>query len=128
MADTGPGQTPRRTPATLPKGERRSRRALCLLIGFVACVLAVDALIGERGLLETLRARRQYNQLQAGINSLKSKNARLCVEDVDLASFRISPILRDPKIAQQPGRAGVGSYMFWSDDQLLEAVYKEGLL
>jgi len=51
-------------------------RVLC----FAACVLAVNALIGERGLSETLRARRDFNAAIAELSRLQYENATLADE------------------------------------------------
>jgi cell division protein FtsB len=48
-------------------------RALC----FAACVLAANALIGERGLSETLRARRAFREAVADLSRLQYENATL---------------------------------------------------
>jgi cell division protein FtsB len=48
-------------------------RALC----FAACVLVVNALIGERGLSETLRARQEFRQAVAELSRLQYENASL---------------------------------------------------
>jgi cell division protein FtsB len=48
-------------------------RVLC----FAACVLAVNALIGERGLSETLRARQDFNAAVAELSRLQYENAML---------------------------------------------------
>jgi cell division protein FtsB len=48
-------------------------RALC----FAACVLAANALIGERGLSETLRARREFRDAVAELSRLQYQNAVL---------------------------------------------------
>ena len=48
-------------------------RTLC----FAACVLAVNALIGERGLSETLRARREFRKSVSELSRLQYENARL---------------------------------------------------
>ena len=48
-------------------------RVLC----FAACVLAVNALIGERGLSETLRARRDFDAAVAELSRLQFENATL---------------------------------------------------
>ena len=53
------------------------RRGIHLLLVFVALVLIIDALAGEKGLLESMRARRQYQQLAASLDDLKRENARL---------------------------------------------------
>ena len=44
---------------------------------FLACALCLNALIGERGLAETLRVRRQVQGMTAEIAALRDKNARL---------------------------------------------------
>jgi cell division protein FtsB len=64
---------------TLPKlpPKRRERawigRALC----FAGCVLAVNALIGERGLSETFRARREFRQAVSELSRIQYENAAL---------------------------------------------------
>jgi cell division protein FtsB len=60
----------------LPPRRREQRwigRALC----FAACVLAVNALIGERGLSETLRARREFRQAVSELSRIQYENASL---------------------------------------------------
>jgi cell division protein FtsB len=44
---------------------------------FIACVLLVNGLFGERGLTETIRARRGYTVSVRELNDLKRDNARL---------------------------------------------------
>jgi cell division protein FtsB len=58
-----------------PPGWRR--RGVHLLLAFVTLVLVIDALVGEKGLLESMRARRQYQQLARSLDDLKRENARL---------------------------------------------------
>ena len=53
------------------------RRTLQLLLAFVTLVLIINALVGERGLMETLRARRQHHELVTAIERLRSENATL---------------------------------------------------
>jgi cell division protein FtsB len=53
------------------------RRGLHLALGFVTLVLVIDALVGEKGLLESMRAGRQYQQLERSVEDLKRENARL---------------------------------------------------
>jgi cell division protein FtsB len=55
------------------------RRALNFLLLFVTIVVVVDALIGEKGLVETVRARRQSRDLTASVQRLRDENARLRV-------------------------------------------------
>jgi cell division protein FtsB len=63
------------TPKLPPRrrGHAWTGRVLC----FAACVLAVNALIGERGLSETLRARRDFNAAVAELSRLQYENATL---------------------------------------------------
>lgn len=53
------------------------RRALQLLLAFVTLVLVLNALVGERGFMETLRARRTHEELVLSIQRLRHENARL---------------------------------------------------
>ena len=47
------------------------------LLLFVASVIVVDGLVGERGLLAILRARQEYDQLATTIAKQRAENARL---------------------------------------------------
>jgi cell division protein FtsB len=58
------------------RGERRRRR-IDLALTFVAVILLVNAIVGDRGLLETWRARRQYSALVAGISTMRGENRSL---------------------------------------------------
>jgi cell division protein FtsB len=55
----------------------RNRRIVQLLLLFVAAVIVVDGLVGDRGLLAMLRKRHQLDELAAGIARQKAENARL---------------------------------------------------
>ena len=55
----------------------RRRRTLQTLLAFVTLVLIINALVGERGLMETLRARKQHQELVGSIERLRIENARL---------------------------------------------------
>ena len=48
-------------------------------IVFVTCALALNALIGDRGLAEMLRARQQLRQTAADLESLRRTNANLSI-------------------------------------------------
>ena len=48
-----------------------------MLLIFVTLVLIIDALIGDKGLTESLNARRQYHELQASLEHLRRNNAAL---------------------------------------------------
>jgi cell division protein FtsB len=69
---------PRKPRAAAPAApQARRRRTLQMLLVFVTLVLVINALVGERGLMETLRARRQHQELVASIERLRFENARL---------------------------------------------------
>jgi cell division protein FtsB len=44
---------------------------------FIASVIVVDGIVGDRGLLAMLRARHQYDELAESISRQKAENARL---------------------------------------------------
>jgi cell division protein FtsB len=61
--------------SSVPPATRR--RTLQMLLVFVTLVLVINALVGERGLTETLRARKQHQGLVTSIERLRAENARL---------------------------------------------------
>lgn len=65
----------RRPPAL--KRPTRNRRIVQLLVLFVASIIIVDGLVGDRGLLAMLRARHEYDDLAASIARQRAENARL---------------------------------------------------
>ncbi len=48
-----------------------------LFLLFIASVIVVDSLVGDRGLLAMLRARQEYDALSASIARQRAENARL---------------------------------------------------
>jgi cell division protein FtsB len=65
------------TTQTMQRAQRRGRRILAGLFFFVVSVLVVDALVGDQGLMATIRARKQYDDLAADLARLRSENAAL---------------------------------------------------
>ena len=63
--------------AEQPKRPTRNRRIVHLLLLFVASVIVVDALVGDRGLVAILRARHEYDELSAALAKQRAENARL---------------------------------------------------
>ncbi len=53
------------------------RRTVHLLLVFVTVVLVVDALVGDKGLMESMRARRQDRELTASLESIRRENVQL---------------------------------------------------
>jgi cell division protein FtsB len=72
------GIEPLRKKRVLPSpAPPRWRRALNYLLIFATVVLLVDALIGEKGFVETMRARRQSGNVVASVERLREENASL---------------------------------------------------
>lgn len=57
-------------------GGRRSRLARYLL-GFVAAILVVDAIVGEKGLLSLLKARRDFAAVEHALQDARGENIAL---------------------------------------------------
>jgi cell division protein FtsB len=68
---------PRRRPRQPAAAPSTRRKGLQLLLVFVTTVLVINALVGERGLRETLRARREYAELETSLARKRAENARL---------------------------------------------------
>ncbi len=62
---------------TAQRAQRFGRRVLTGLFFFVVCVLVVDALVGDQGLMATMRARKQYDELVSDLARLRHENASL---------------------------------------------------
>jgi cell division protein FtsB len=60
-----------------PALRRRGRRAVQYVLVFIGCVLVVDALVGEKGLLEMLKKRQEYRTLEQSIGDARTENAQL---------------------------------------------------
>jgi cell division protein FtsB len=67
----------RRKAPTKTSQPARNRRIVQWLLMFVASLLVVDGLVGDRGLLAMLRARHEYDELSATIVRQRAENARL---------------------------------------------------
>lgn len=53
------------------------RRLLHAALIFITIVLLVDALVGDKGLMETMRARRRSREVVAALESIRRENERL---------------------------------------------------
>lgn len=67
----------RKRAQTQPPAWPNGRRILNVVLVFATVVMLVDALVGEKGLIERMRAGRQYEQQAASLGVLKTENARL---------------------------------------------------
>lgn len=66
----------RRTRALKPPAAR-SHRIVHLLLLLVACVIIVETLVGDRGLLAMLQARHEYDALAASVARERAENTQL---------------------------------------------------
>jgi cell division protein FtsB len=67
---------------------------------FVGCLLFLDALVGERGLVENLKARQEFQALERSLERLRADNARLR-NDVEL-------LRKDPSTIEDVARRELG--------------------
>jgi len=67
----------RKTAPKVRKPSGRNPKMVRWLLLFVASLIVVDGLVGERGLLAMLRAQHEYDELAATINRQRVDNARL---------------------------------------------------
>ena len=63
--------------AVQASGTPRWRKALDYLLLFVTVVLVVDGLVGDKGLMDTMRARQQSAELEAKVQQLRDENRAL---------------------------------------------------
>ena len=89
----------RKRPVAAPAAPRW-RRSLNSLLLFVTVVLVVDALVGDKGFLETLRARRQARALAQSLQDKRQENARLRDYTARLRS--------DPRAVEEIARRELG--------------------
>jgi cell division protein FtsB len=82
------------------KSPVRNRRIVHWLLLFIGSVIVVDGLVGDRGLLAMMRARRQYDELSATIARQRADNARLRDEARRLTE--------DPKAIEEIARRELG--------------------
>ena len=55
----------------------RGRQVLQYALVAIGAVLLVNALVGEKGLLEMMKARQEYYALEQSLHRLRAENARL---------------------------------------------------
>ena len=57
--------------------KERGRRLVQYGLLFLGCLLFLDALVGEKGLVENLKARQQFQAIERSLARLKGDNERL---------------------------------------------------
>jgi cell division protein FtsB len=99
----------KRVQPSVPAATPRRRKALNVLLGFAAAVLLLDAFVGEKGLIEGLRARQAYDEAEGALNALRSENARL-LEDV--RRYREDPAAIESLAREELGFIRPGELLF----------------
>ena len=89
----------RRQPVAAPPSPLR-RKVFHFLLIFVTVVLVVDGLVGEKGFLETMRARRQAREQETHLAHLRQENVQLREEARRLRE--------DPKAIESVAREELG--------------------
>ena len=96
-----PKETSRRRRESPADGTSQKRRkTVQILLLFVTLVLAIDGLVGEKGLLESIRARQRHRELSTSIERLRAENAQLR-EDA-------RKLLEDPSTIESLAREELG--------------------
>ena len=99
MAKREIGLRSKRKPKTAAR-PGRNRRIVQWLVVFVASVFVIDSLVGDRGLLATMRARRDYDTAAAALARQRMENARLREE--------ARRLLEDPEAIEEIARRELG--------------------
>jgi cell division protein FtsB len=55
----------------------RGRRVARYVLAFVTAILVIDAIFGEKGLVALLKARREFDAVEASLAHARAENARL---------------------------------------------------
>lgn len=98
--EAGPEPLRRKRVQPPPTATLKRRRVLNGLLAFATVVLLVDALIGDKGFVERLRAGRQYEQEAAALAALRLENAQL--------RERIRRLREDPRAIESIAREELG--------------------
>ena len=59
---------------------RRRRRMVQYVLVFVGCVVLVDALVGDKGVLQMMKKEQEYRALERRLAAAQAKNAHLSAE------------------------------------------------
>ena len=78
-------------------------------LAFIAVVLMIDALVGEKGLMETMRARKAAQTEEARLDALRLENAKLREEKRRLNE---DPASIEAEARRQLGLVRPGEVMF----------------
>jgi cell division protein FtsB len=79
---------------------RENKRWLLHLVAFATCAVGLNALIGERGLVERWRLERQAAQVASEVSAIRRENGEL--------RRRIERLTSDPRTIEHIARAQLG--------------------
>jgi cell division protein FtsB len=78
MTDSPPPTAPApSTDASRATSSPRGRRLVRYLLAFFTVVLVIDAIVGEKGLMSLLKARREYAAVEQALHRSRRENATL---------------------------------------------------
>ena len=84
-------------------------RLLNYTIGFVLIVLVADALVGDKGMIDTIRARRHYKEVADALAQKRQDNARLRDE---IRRLKVDPAAIESLAREQLGLIRDGEVVF----------------
>lgn len=85
--------------STTTKGNRR-RRMVQYLIVLIGCVLVIDSLVGDKGVLQILKKRQEVRELDQALAAARAENARLFQE--------MERLKNDPAALEDAARRDLG--------------------
>lgn len=102
-------KTPASQGSSLTSARRRGRRAIEYVLLFIGCVVFVDALVGEKGLLETIKKRQEFRALEASIARARAENEQLREE---ARRLRTDPMAIEDIARRELGLIKPGEHLF----------------
>jgi cell division protein FtsB len=93
---------------------RRGRRAIEYALLLIGCVVFVDALVGEKGLLETVKKREEFKVLEQSIRRARAENELLRQEAKRLRS---DPTAIEDLARRELGLIRPGEHLFILKDR-----------
>jgi cell division protein FtsB len=93
---------------------RRGRRAIEYALLLIGCVVFVDALVGEKGLLETMKKRKEFAVLEQSIRRARTENELLREE---ARRLRSDPAAIEDLARRELGLIKPGEHLFILKDR-----------
>jgi cell division protein FtsB len=100
--------------STSSASRRRGRRAIEYGLLLIGCIVFVDALVGEKGLLETVKKRQEFRTLEQSIQRSRAENALLREEAKRLRS---DPAAIEDLARRELGLIRQGEHLFILKDR-----------